>query len=104
MGALFRLPVVREGKVAGLIEWAGASGIRLVGTSARASADYRSADYGAPVAIVLGNEQKGIPEDLASACDTLVTIPMRGTLKSLNLSAAGAVVLYEAAYRSGLHG
>ena len=103
MGSLFRIPIVREGRIEGLVEWAETQGLHLVGTSARATSSYREVDYPLPVGIVMGNEQKGIPDDLRDRCDTLVSIPMRGSLRSLNLSAATAVVLYEVAHRAGIH-
>lgn len=101
MGALFRVPIAREGKIEGLIEWAEKVGLRLIGTSARADRSYRDVDYTLPAGIVMGNEQRGIPDDLTRACDVLATIPMVGTIRSLNLSAATAVVLYEAAECAG---
>jgi RNA methyltransferase, TrmH family len=103
MGSLFRIPVVREGRVEGLTEWAREQGVHLVGTSARADASYRDVDYPLPSGIVMGNEQKGIPDMLKDACTSLVSIPMQGSIRSLNLSAATAVVIYEAAHKAGLH-
>jgi TrmH family RNA methyltransferase len=103
MGSLFRIPVVRERMIPGLVEWASDAGLGLVGTSARGKSSYRTADYTLPLGIVLGNEQKGIPEELADACGSLVSIPILGTIRSLNLSAAAAVILYEAAHQVGLH-
>ncbi len=103
MGALFRVPVLRERTIQGLVEWASESDLNLVGTSARGNSNYRNADYHLPLGIVLGNEQKGIPEELAAACASLVSIPMLGNTRSLNLSAAGAIILYEAAYQAGFH-
>ena len=48
-----------------------------------------------PVALVLGNEEEGLAEEVASACDRLVTIPGSGRVESLNVSAAAAVLLWE---------
>ena len=102
MGALFRLPVAREARVDGFIEWCKNQSISLIGTSARGTASYREVDYQLPAGIVMGNEQKGMPDEVKAACTQLVSIPMQGTLRSLNLSAATAVVLYEAAHRAGV--
>jgi TrmH family RNA methyltransferase len=104
MGAVFRVPVVRERRHEGLIEWAKRGGLQLVGTSARGTISYREVDYRFPTGIVVGNEQKGLDEDIAKACDVLAAIPMQGTISSLNLSAAAAIVLNEAAHRCGRHG
>jgi len=103
MGAIFRVPVVRELRVDAFVEWVSASDVSLVGTSSRGNANHRGYDYPSPMGLVMGNEQKGIPVELIEACEVLVKIPMAGTLRSLNLSAATAVVLYEAAHQIGLH-
>jgi TrmH family RNA methyltransferase len=103
MGSLFRIPVVREQKIDGLLGWASEVGLNLVGTSAKGDANYRDAEYVPPLGIVLGNEQKGIPEEIASVCTSLLSIPVLGTISSLNLSAAAAIIIYEAAFRAGLH-
>jgi TrmH family RNA methyltransferase len=47
--------------------------------------------------LLMGNEQQGLPDDLASACSHLVKIPMRGQADSLNLAVATAVMLFEIA-------
>jgi RNA methyltransferase, TrmH family len=48
-----------------------------------------------PVALVMGNEEEGLADEVASACDRLVTIPGSGRVESLNVSAAAAVLLWE---------
>lgn len=45
--------------------------------------------------IILGSEGKGIPENYKKICDQLVSIPMMGPIKSLNVSTAGGIILYE---------
>ena len=87
----------------GLVEWASDAGLDLGGTSARGGSNHRAADYTLPLGIVLGNEENGIPEELIAACTSLVSIPMLGTTRPLNLPAAAAVILYEAAYQAGLY-
>lgn len=53
-------------------------------------------DFTQPIAIVFGNEQKGCSEDIIKACDGSIFIPQTGMVKSLNISVACAVILYEA--------
>jgi tRNA (guanosine-2'-O-)-methyltransferase len=53
-------------------------------------------DLTAPVAIVLGNEMRGLSESAMTGADQIVTIPMVGMIRSLNISVACAVLLYEA--------
>jgi len=95
MGSLFAVPLVRA-EEAGFIEAARAAGMRLLGTHLAATVDYREADYGLPLVLVMGNEQQGLPASLAGACDTLVRIPMRPGADSLNLAVSTGLMIYEA--------
>ena len=54
----------------------------------------RTADYRRPTMILMGNEQQGLPPDLAAACDLTVKIPMRGRADSLNLAVATGIMIY----------
>ena len=69
----------------------------VVGTLLSATVDYRNADYRRPVMVLMGNEQSGLPPELAAACDVAVKIPMRGRADSLNLSVATGIMIYAAA-------
>ena len=55
---------------------------------------FRQADYAPPTLILMGNEQQGLPPELAALCDVNVKIPMRGRADSLNLSVATGVMIY----------
>jgi TrmH family RNA methyltransferase len=66
----------------------------VVGTLLSATTDYRRADYRKPSLILMGNEQQGLPPELAAACDVNVKIPMRGRADSLNLSVATGIMIY----------
>lgn len=62
----------------------------------KTAVDFREIDYTRPTAIILGNERDGVsPEGIASA-DQHVIIPMIGMVQSLNVSVAGALIMYEA--------
>ncbi|MEM9997170.1 MAG: 23S rRNA (guanosine(2251)-2'-O)-methyltransferase RlmB [Bacteroidota bacterium] len=54
-------------------------------------------DWDRPVCIVVGNEGRGLRERVRSVCDTLVSIPMRGPMESLNASVAAGIALFAAA-------
>ncbi|MDZ7765011.1 MAG: TrmH family RNA methyltransferase [Melioribacteraceae bacterium] len=59
------------------------------------SQDYTSVDYNMPIALVMGNEEKGIRKLVAENCDFLVHIPMKGEIQSLNVSVAAGILLAE---------
>jgi tRNA (guanosine-2'-O-)-methyltransferase len=56
------------------------------------------------VAILMGNENRGLSEEMIRACDKLIYIPMRGMIQSLNVSVATAVILYEAQRQRAIKG
>jgi TrmH family RNA methyltransferase len=68
----------------------------VVGTLLTATRDHRQADYRRPTLILMGNEQAGLPPNLAAVCDVNVKIPMRGRADSLNLSVATGIMIYAA--------
>lgn len=71
------------------------NGFWIVGSSLENSKDYTDQDYKIPVALVIGNEEKGIRRLTAEKCDFLVKIPMKGRIQSLNVSVATGVLLFE---------
>lgn len=58
--------------------------------------DYRDVDYTKPTCILLGNEKHGVSDEAAELADAHIVIPMLGMVQSLNVSVAGAVILFEA--------
>jgi TrmH family RNA methyltransferase len=95
MGSIFAVKVARA-NVEQFIDWRGMWPGSVVGTLLTATTDYRQADYKKPVMILMGNEQAGLPEELAAVCDVNVKIPMRGRADSLNLSVATGIMIYAA--------
>ncbi|MFZ0455583.1 MAG: 23S rRNA (guanosine(2251)-2'-O)-methyltransferase RlmB [Ignavibacteriaceae bacterium] len=71
------------------------NGFWIAGSSLENSKDYTSLDYKIPVALILGNEEKGIRKLTADNCDFLVQIPMKGEIQSLNVSVAAGIILFE---------
>ncbi|MFU8826361.1 MAG: TrmH family RNA methyltransferase [Brevefilum sp.] len=94
MGSLFSLTLVASDWEA-FNAWRAEHHITLVGTSDRAETDYQAVAYQFPLALLMGSERHGLPEEMVNACDALVRIPMRGRADSLNLAVATALVLYE---------
>jgi 23S rRNA (guanosine2251-2'-O)-methyltransferase len=71
------------------------SGFWIIGSTLENSKDYTAVDYKIPVALILGNEEKGIRRLTAESCDILVKIPMKGKIQSLNVSVSAGVLLFE---------
>ncbi len=95
MGSVFAVPVARASEQEFLAWRKGFAGL-LVGTHLKGAVDYRTVPYRAkPVVLLMGNEQQGLPDTLASACDRLVLIPQAGRADSLNLAVATGVMLFE---------
>lgn len=95
MGSLFAVPLTETDEEEFLAWRKGFKGL-VVGTHLKGSVDYRTVDYSkGPVLLMMGNEQKGLSDSLAEACDKLVRIPQAGKADSLNLAVATGVMLYE---------
>ncbi|HVO75138.1 MAG TPA: 23S rRNA (guanosine(2251)-2'-O)-methyltransferase RlmB [Ignavibacteriaceae bacterium] len=71
------------------------NGFWIAGTSLENSKNYLEPDYKIPLALVLGNEEKGIRRLTAESCDFLIKIPLKGKIQSLNVSVAAGVLLFE---------
>jgi TrmH family RNA methyltransferase len=95
MGSIFAVPLTRASE-AEFAAWRNGWPGSVVGTLLSAETDYREADYARPTLILMGNEQQGLPPDMAGLCDVNVKIPMRGRADSLNLSVATGIMIYAA--------
>ena len=93
MGSIFAVPLVKASEE-DFAEWRKAWPGSVVGTLLSAEVDHRAATYRKPALILMGNEQQGLPPDLAAVCDVNVKIPMRGRADSLNLSVATGIMIY----------
>jgi 23S rRNA (guanosine2251-2'-O)-methyltransferase len=94
-GALQHLSVTRVGNLVQAFEQMKAAGFWLVGLDAAAGQDLWDADLRRPLAVVVGNEGKGLRRLTREKCDYVVKIPMAGKVASLNASVAVGIVLYE---------
>ena len=93
-GAVEHLAVARVRNLADWLAQAKSAEAWIYGADATAEASYRSLDYGGRVVLVLGGEGKGLRPRVAASCDALVSIPRRGRIDSLNVSAAAAVLAF----------
>jgi len=94
MGGAVGVPVARESLYAA-VKMLRDEGVRIVGVDASGSVDYWEEDLTGSVALVLGGEGQGISPTLLGKCDSVVRIPMHGSVPSLNVGVAAALVLYE---------
>ena len=95
MGSMFALPLVKTSPV-DFLKWKKSVDARLVATHLAGAVDYRTIDYKSkPVILMMGNEQSGLPDELAQAADKLARIPQVGMADSLNLAVATGVMLFE---------
>lgn len=95
-GALAHLPVARVNNLPRAMDELKEASFWLVGLDERAEKNYAEQDFTGPVGIVLGNEGEGLHELVRKRCDFLVSIPTTGPVRSLNVSVAAGVVLFEA--------
>lgn len=94
-GAVEHIPIAQVRNLADFLADAKESGAWVYGAAAGARTPYDKPDYRGAVVLVLGAEGKGLRPRVASMCDDLVALPLRGRIASLNVSATAAVLLYE---------
>jgi TrmH family RNA methyltransferase len=95
MGSVFAVPVAKASAEA-FLKWRKSFPGLVAGTRLKGAVDYREIDFsGRPVLLLMGNEQRGLPDDLAESCDRLLRIPQTGRADSLNLAVATGVMLFE---------
>jgi 23S rRNA (guanosine2251-2'-O)-methyltransferase len=94
-GALYRIAVCRQRDLLTAARFLKDSGLRLFAATEKADASLYEADLTGPAAVIVGSEDKGISSPLLKLADSLVSIPMKGTIASLNVSVAAGVVLFE---------
>ena len=95
VGTLDNVNLVSVSNLVNAIERLKENGYWVVGTALENSVDYREIDYSGKIALVIGNEGKGISELVAKKCDFLAKIPMYGETNSLNASVAAGIMIYE---------
>jgi TrmH family RNA methyltransferase len=94
-GSIFRVPLLSL-ETDAAIDQLRKSGIALLTTAARSAHPPALPDLSCPIAIIIGNEGNGVPEDLSARADLTITIPCPGPVESLNAAVAASVLLYEA--------
>lgn len=95
-GAVEYMPVVRVSNIPATLKELQEQGVWVYGTAADGEKELYEADLRGPSAIVIGNEGVGMGRLVRQTCDVLLRVPMKGHISSLNASATGAILLYEA--------
>lgn len=94
-GAINTVKVASVTNISATLEYLKTKGYWVVGTDMVNAVDYRSLKYDTPIALVIGNEGKGISPLVKRHCDFMVKLPMMGKISSLNASVATGIILYE---------
>jgi RNA methyltransferase, TrmH family len=101
-GSLFREPLVRA-KIAETIQLLKQGGVSVLATTSHRGTPLPEVNFSGPCMIVIGNEGAGVPAEILSAADELITIPHSVRVESLNAGIAASIVLYEAARQRKQH-
>jgi len=94
-GAVSRLNIAQVNDLAGALVDLKATGTRIIGTAPQADQRIDQTGLTQPVAIIIGNEGRGVSEPLAQACDELVRIPQANSFDSLNAAVSAGILCYE---------
>ena len=94
-GCISRVNIARVTNLASTIEKLKKAGFWIVGTNMNGT-NYDQINYQGKIAIIIGNEGKGMSDLITKKCDFIATIPMKGEVNSLNASVATGILLFEA--------
>ena len=94
-GAAEVMPILLATNLARVLRRLKDRGLWLAGTTDRSEQDLYQADLGGPLVLVMGREETGLGKGIANRCDRLVSLPMAGSVSSLNVSVATGICLYE---------
>ena len=95
MGSIFRLPFTYVEDLKETIKELKKSGISFYATHLKGEKSYKDIKYSDRSAILVGNEARGLSDEVADLADTYVLIPMQGKVESLNAAVAAALMMYE---------
>jgi len=95
VGALLKLPICRTPSLRITLEKLQNSGLKIISASEKAENNYYQSDFNLPLAVVVGAEDVGVSKSIISLSDEFVKIPMLGEIKSLNVSVAASILIYE---------
>lgn len=96
MGSIFRVPFLYEANLLKVMERFHEAGIETYAAHLQGKLYYDHSSFRGPTAFLIGNEGKGLTEELARAASSYLKIPMEGMVESLNAGVAAALLMYEA--------
>lgn len=96
MGSIFRVPLVVSNNSLETLSKLQKSKIKILATSLETNSPIYDVDYKEGFALVIGNESKGVSEEIIKLSDQLIKIPMPGFAESLNAGVAASIIMYEA--------
>ncbi len=96
-GALNKIPVSRVKSLVKTLEFLKDSGLRIIGASETGDCSIHSANLDGPSVLVMGSEDRGLSPEILKITDINLSIPMKGSTESLNVSVAAGIILYEIA-------
>ena len=94
-GALSNMEIVCVSNLVQAINKLKDNGFWVVGTAMENAIDYKDIDYSSKIALIIGNEGKGMSRLVMDSCDYIAKIPMVGKINSLNASVASGIMIYE---------
>ena len=94
-GAVEHCKIARVTNLTTTINWLKKQGVWVFGADTEGSTSYLKTKFAGPVALVLGNEGKGLSKLVAQSCDHLINIPMYGPVESLNVSVSTAILVFK---------
>jgi len=94
-GALYKVPICRTRSLRQTLENLKQNGLQIISGSEKAEKNYYQTDFTLPTVLIVGSEEKGISNSIVSLSNEFVKIPLLGEIKSLNVSVAASILMYE---------
>ncbi|MCR5508841.1 MAG: RNA methyltransferase [Lachnospiraceae bacterium] len=94
MGSIFRVPVIYSSNLLKDIEGLKNAGIRIYAAHLKGEKTYDEAEYPGRMAVMIGNEGRGLSDDITNMADECIRIPMKGQVESLNAAVAAALLMF----------
>lgn len=95
MGSIFRIPVVYTKNLHQDMEFIKRFNVEIYAAHLKGKSNYTECNYKKGTAFIIGNESRGITDETAEVADSLIKIPMKGKVESLNAAIAATILMYE---------